>query len=380
MNVAFLIDTIETDTAGTQRQLLETIRRLGSRGFRCTLICLYESAWMRSNPLPCETICLGYRGLISLSILPVLRRLRSALAKRDIEVLQTFFEDSIFVAWLATLLWKRRPTLLSSRRDIGLGTGNQPWYHGVFRALLPLVNRSFDAIVVNSERVKDFVAKRESTRRSKIVVQYNGVELPPPAVDSKPAVFGADSKRIWIAFVASLTPVKRHDVFLMALRELLDALPSLPVHAVILGDGPMRAQLSRQAEQLGISGSVHFEGACKDVTPYLKHAHIGVLCSDREGLSNAILEYMANSLPVVATHVGGTPELVCEANGILVPPNDPQALYHALALLCTDEEMRKSRGNESRRIVEERFSWSASLDTLTDCYERVKSGRQRAHS
>src|SRR5688572_6187336 len=121
MKIAFIIDTISCDTAGTQKQLLETIRRLNRNEFEPELICLWESRWMTSNTLPCPCTVLGYRGFIKTDFPNVVRRLANLISSRKIDIVQSFFEDSIFVAALGATFARPRPILLSSRRDIGLG-------------------------------------------------------------------------------------------------------------------------------------------------------------------------------------------------------------------------------------------------------------------
>jgi len=372
MKVAFLIDTISTDTAGTQKQLLEMIRRLDRSTFEPQLICLWESPWMKKNSLPCTCTVLGYRGFLKTNFPGVVRRLARIISEQRIDIVHTFFEDSIFVAWFSAAFARPRPVLLSSRRDIGLGRKNQPWYHSLFRLALPYVNRSFAGIVANSEEVRRYVAQRERTPLSKIKVHYNGVAFPThdpaPAI---PATIAAHPNATWIAICASLTPVKRHDLLFNAFARLPIDGASTPPRLILLGEGPERSTLESLASDLGIRDRVHFEGAVKDINTYLRHVDIGVLCSDREGLSNAILEYMVYSLPVVATRVGGNVELVDHDNGRLVPPDDVDALAAALRELIDDEPLRHRLGAASRRKVSERFSWERSMRTIEDYYRSL---------
>lgn len=379
IKIAFIIDTIATNTAGTQKQLLETIKRLNRATFEPQLICLWESPWMLQNTLPCPVTILGYRGFLKANFPAVVRQLARKFARDRIDIAQTFFEDSIFVTWLAAEFTSHKPLLLSSRRDIGLGAGNQPWYHSAFRRILPLVNRRFAGIIANSEEVRRFVANREKTPPDKIRVHYNGVDLPDfESASSKPVLMANHPECIWIGLVGSLTPVKRHDLLLRAFSNVRKSSGSPAVRLVLLGDGPERTALTTLTSQLGISEFVHFAGATPDVSPYLRHLDIGVLCSDREGLSNAILEYMANGLPVVATAVGGNPELVTDGNGILVPPNDVQALTEALMTLLTDEGLRVRYGAASRLKAERQFGWQSSLLAMEDDYIKLIVARETA--
>lgn len=365
--IAYLIDTIASDTAGTEKQLLETIRRLDRGRFNPLLVCLRESRWMRENRLPCPCYILGYEGFTKPSFPIVIRRLSRLIDDLEIDIVQTFFEDSIFVGFLGKVFSKSSVRLLSSKRDMGLGKGNQPWYHSLYSVALPFVNRYLSGIVANSEEVKKYVAKREKVNPEKIKVIYNGISIP-RRDEHKPSIFETEKNTTWITMVASLTPVKRHDLLLKAVAELIKRNQSINVKILLLGDGPEKAKLGAIARSLSIRKHVIFEGAVKDVPSYLYNSNIGVLCSDREGLSNAIMEYMACGLPVVATSVGGNLELIDEAIGILVAPGDHMALANALEPLITRPELGKKMGEAGKRKIEENFSWEKTIDELQNYY------------
>lgn len=372
--VAYVIDTMSCDTAGTQKQLLQTIQRLDRARFDPILVCLWSSAWMETAKLPCETFVLGHRGFLKPGFPAVVRRLGALLDDRRIDLVQVFFDEAIFVTWLGALLSRRRPVLVSSRRDMGLGSGNQPWYHRLFPRVLKVANRDFAAIITNAECVSAYAAHRERTPAAKFIVVRNGVDLP-EAVFAPLELPGGHPA---VGMVASLTPVKRHDILLAAWAQLVHA--GRVDHGMLhlLGDGPLREGLERLAFELGIRDKVHFHGAVTDVTSRLASLDIGILCSDREGLSNAILEYMAAGLPVVATRVGGNPELVDEANGQLVPAADAPALASAISYLMGDESMRTRLGLVSRNRVAEIYSWDRSMSALMDLYDRLLADASRA--
>ncbi len=368
INIAYLIDTISCDTAGTEKQLLETIRRLDRACFSPVLICLWESRWMRENRLPCPYYVLGYRGFVKPNFPVVVRHLTTLIRELEIDIVQTFFEDSIFVGFLGRAFSKRSVKLLSSKRDLGLGKGNQPWYHSLYSVVLPFVNRYLSGIVANCEEVKKYVAKRERVNPEKIKIIYNGISIPRRRPEHKPSIFETEKHTTWITMVASLTPVKRHDLLFKAVAELTKRNQPIHVKILLLGDGPEKAKLEAMATSLGIRKHLIFEGAVKNVTSYLYNTDIGVLCSDREGLSNAVMEYMACALPVVATSVGGNLELVDENTGILIPPGDHMALANALEQLITKPELRKEMGDAGKRKIEENFSWEKTINELQNYY------------
>lgn len=367
-NVAYLIDTMACDTAGTQKQLLETIRRLDRSRYNPLLVCLWESPWMRTADLPCETISLGHRGFLKPGFPGVVRQLGRLFDERGTDLVQIFFDEAIFVGWLGARVSRRKPVLVSSRRDMGLGTANQPWYHRLFPLALPAVNRDFTAILANSEMVRRHAAARERTPLERYRVVRNGVAFPPPLAPGPPPVGPGIAG---VACVASLTPVKRHDVLLRAWAGLPAVAGTGAPRLFLLGEGPERARLEALAADLGIAGSVTFVGAVTDVAAWLTAMQVGVLCSDREGLSNAILEYMACGLPVVATDVGGNPELVGAGNGVLVPAGDARALGEALSRLLADEAERRRLGNASLGRIRDQYAWDRAMASLMECYDDV---------
>ena len=236
--------------------------------------------------------------------------------------------------------------------------------------VLPYVTKGFTGIIANSQQVKKYVAQRERISPEKIEVIYNGVEIS-QTVGHRPVVFSESPNVIWIVIVASLTPVKRHDVLINALKHLSGCMDIQNIKVIVLGKGPQRQPLQRLIERAKLTDLFKFEGAVSNVPAYLYHCDIGVLCSDREGLSNAILEYMSCGLPVIATAVGGNTELVDRTNGICVPPDNPQALAVALHNLITDKVKRIALGHAGRQKVERYFSWQMSIQQLEGYYNRL---------
>jgi L-malate glycosyltransferase len=369
IRIAYLIDTISCDTAGTQKQLLGIISHIDRNIFSPYLICLWKSQWMEHNNLPCDCTILGYKGFLKLNFFNVIRRFLKLISEKKFHIVQTFFEDSIFIGFLGGMLGNPRPILLSSRRDMGLDPDRQPWYHTLFKLALPFVNKYFSGIIANSEQVRNYVSKNERTGIEKIKVIFNGISFPDKSSHIPHELL--DNKYLWIGIVASLTPVKRHDLLVRAFSKILKQYPTIKLRALFLGDGEQRDSLERLAKELCVKDNIYFKGTVKDVAAYLYQIDIGVLCSDREGLSNAILEYMACSLPIVATAVGGNIELVDEKNGILIPPNDVDSLENALLELIMDAEKRKNMGTSSFIKVRQKYSWQKSMNELENYYRSL---------
>jgi glycosyltransferase involved in cell wall biosynthesis len=368
IKVAFLIDTIVSDTAGTEKQLIETIRRIDRNSFEPFLICLYSSGWLENNTLPCPAFVLGYRGFLKINFPKVLGDLILLIRDYRFNVVQTFFEESIFVGFLGARMSGVSCRLLSSRRDVGLGNC-VPWYHGLYEKILPMINKGFDGVIANSRMVKEYVKSRERIPGHKVKVIYNGVAMPESY--SKPRLMCSLSSGFWIVILANLRPVKRIDVFLRSLDLFRATHSDFTFGAIIMGEGSERGNLERLAGELNLRENVYFLGTVSKPGRYLQYADLGVLCSDREGFSNAILEYMSYSLPVIATNVGGNAELVDESNGICIPSGDPEALARAIARLANDRQLRESMGRRSKERVTTLYSWERALAELQGYYREL---------
>ncbi|MBI4395603.1 MAG: glycosyltransferase [Elusimicrobia bacterium] len=371
IKVAFFIDKIITDMGGTEKQLLEMVRRLDRGAFEPYMIFLSETPWMRRNSLPCEHTVLGFDGFLKASLPRALARFRNLLREKRFDIMQTFFNEAAVFCWMGSWFAKA-PALLSSRRDMGLGK-SLPWYHALYRGLMPAVNRRFDGIVINGKEIKNHVMRAEGARETKVKVIHNGIELP-SGMPAAPRLFREKPAEFWVAVTANLKPVKRIDFFLRALALLRDEHNVTDFRAVVMGEGGERGVLEDMSRRLGLDGRVHFMGAVSDVIPYLQHADAAVLCSDEEGFSNAVLEYMACGLPVVATAVGGNVELVDGSNGFLVPPGEAGDLAHALARLAGDPALREDLGARSRAKVEETYSWARCMEEWESYYKSVVNG------
>lgn len=232
-----------------------------------------------------------------------------------------------------------------------------------------------------ARRCARLVAVSEDTRRAyerqgypqgAIEVVYNGVELdgagPPPGLRAELAI-PADAPVV--IEIARLCDVKGQ-------RELIQALPLLPgVHALLLGKdleqgGAFQLDLEREAAQLGVGDRVVFAGHRDDARAALAEADLLVLPSWTEGLPGVVLEAMAQGRAVVATPVGGTPEIVAEGEtGLLVPPRDPRALADAVARLLADPELRRRMGAAGRTRVAERFTVGAMTKRMLAIYDEV---------
>ncbi|GAO02352.1 glycosyltransferase [Anaeromyxobacter sp. PSR-1] len=225
---------------------------------------------------------------------------------------------------------------------------------GYRRPLLQAASRVADRVLVNALCIRD-LAVREGVEADRVAVVRNGVDLEELDREARRAPEHPAPEPGAVVCIANMHhPVKGQSDLLMAMREVLRARPD--ARLVLVGEGVRRPLLERLARRLGIADRCHFLGHRLDAPALLARAVAGVSASYAEGISNAILESMAMRLPVVATRVGGTPEVVREGqNGFLVPPGAPAALARRLLDLLRDPALRRRMGERGRRIVEEEF-------------------------
>jgi glycosyltransferase involved in cell wall biosynthesis len=358
LRICFLID--ELATAGTETQLLALIRHLDRRRFDPHL-CLLRGDRPSSRALEpddCPVTRLGVGPLFRPSSLMKLWRFAGWLRRERFDVLQAYFPDSSYfgvtAAWLAGV-----PHRVRTRNNVG------HWLTPLHRRLGRLLNRFTTATVANCRAARAALLDAERPAPESVVVLENGVDLgrflavPPlsPLAPTAPRV----------GVVANLRPVKGLDVLLRAAARLAASHPG--VRFCIAGEGEARGNLEREAAELGVADCVEFTGAVRAIPEFLSRLDIAVLPSRAEGMSNALLEYMAAGRAVVATAVGATPELIEDGvHGLLVPPGDVGALASGIARLLDDRDLACRLGSAARRRAAERYSRAAMVGRFEEFY------------
>ena len=184
----------------------------------------------------------------------------------------------------------------------------------------------------------------------------------------------AGQRPLIIGTVGRLDPVKDQTTLITALASLkCNPRPGWPeLRLRIVGEGPERAALEHGAREAGISAAVELPGARDDIPDQLRGMDVFVLPSLNEGISNTLLEAMASGLPVIATRVGGNPELVADGQtGWLVAPRSPTAIAERLARYLDDPALASQHGAEARRRTENQFSIASMLRSYDALYSRL---------
>jgi glycosyltransferase involved in cell wall biosynthesis len=181
-----------------------------------------------------------------------------------------------------------------------------------------------------------------------------------------------------IGAIGVLRAQKAHHVFLRAAAQLLAENPELTV--LIAGDGPERPALEALVAELGISSNVRLLGYREDVPDVLRALDVAVSSSDFEGSPLAVMEYMDAARPIVATAVGGVPDLIDDGvHGLLVPPGDSGALARAVAELLADPASARRMGEHARERRRTEFDIDTLVRRLEDLYEELLEQKHAAH-
>jgi len=212
----------------------------------------------------------------------------------------------------------------------------------------------------------------EGFRDDAIDVIYNGIDVGPrPDAGARARArewMGVGDDVLVVATIARLDPVKDLGTLIAACSQISTAVPIL---LLVIGDGPERDHLQQIALAAQPAIAVRFAGHRDDARQWLAGSDVYVNCSVSEGVSLTILEAMAAGLPVVATRVGGTPEVIDETCGRFIPSRNPAALAGAILELSGQPELRRRLGDGGRARVEERFTLERMIREYRDVYHEV---------
>ena len=361
IRVGYCIDSL--DIGGTELNAVRTAEALDRQRFQVTVFHLQRSGPLleRYQALGVELVHVPIARLYSLrTALQGLRFLR-LLRRKRIQIVHTHdLYTNIFAAPWARLAGCR---IIASRR----------WLDATPRAgLVPLNRWSYRCahrIVTNSTLAARRLVDKERVPAERIVELPNFLEerafrhVTAEARDARRRSWGIPQDAFVVGAVARLAPVKNHAMLLRALARLAD-----DVHLVLVGDGPSRATLEDLARSLQVAWRVHFTGRLVETTNLHQFFDVSVLCSRNEGFPNVVIEALAAGCPVVATPVGGVPEVIVDRrSGLLVPVDEPDALAARLEELRQDMELRRRLAEEGIACVRTKYHEStviAQLETL----------------
>jgi glycosyltransferase involved in cell wall biosynthesis len=367
IRVVYLAHTFQV--GGAEEMVLNLVRHLPAR-FEPMVCCIHElgpiGAEIRDSGTPISVLGLN----------PGLRRpwdvarIRRYLRDAQPQIAHTFLLTASLYGRFAAML-ARVPIVIGT--EVNIYERKRP-SHALAERLLML---GTDRVVASAESVRQFYIRQVHADPAKVDVIYNAVDWAQlQTTKTREEIrrsLNLPCDQPVAGIVARLTEQKGH-------TYLFDALARTPgleaLHVLIVGDGDLRASLSRRVEMLGLSSRVHFAGARRDLGNLLGAMDLFVLPSLWEGLPLSLVLAMGAGLPVVATRVAGLPELVDhERTGLLVPPADAAALGSALARVVGDRAFAQRMADAARERVRPTFGVDGYVASVVALYDRLLSVR-----
>jgi glycosyltransferase involved in cell wall biosynthesis len=365
--VVFLTDDLG---GGTGNHLLSMLKHWDKGRWQAEIISRASLTARVSPDVPVRF--LPQNGSFSMYPLAQIRdygRIRTMIGETTPFIVHAYFFWSILFA--RVLKWEGKiRTLIENREDQGFGWGKHEY------SWLRMTRGLPDRIICVSDAVKRTVMEREHVDEGRIVVIRNGVETLLAAREETTEIrkeLGLEEDHLVVGMVANFNrSVKGVSRFLDAVPEIVRTVPS--ARFLLLGRGKEEKTLREKARDMGIEPYILFAGYRKDIHRCYAIMDVSALTSFSEGLSITILESMRCGIPVVATRVGGNPEVVVDGvTGYLVPPGDVAAFASRTVELLLDKDLRRRMGEEGRRRVERHFRLQDVAHRYEDIYERLLS-------
>ena len=351
---------------GTGNHLLSVAERCAGAGWRVE-VASFQPRRTRRDPEAMELTRLPSPSGPSVYPLHQVARLRQVarlVRDRSPDVLHVYFFWPILYGRLLKAAGAVS-CLIENREDEGFNWGAHEY------VWLRLTRRLPDQVVCVSEAIRRLVIDREKLEPAQATVIHNGIAEPDPVDPSSVGALrdelGIPEDAPVVGMVANLDrAVKGGERFLRAVPLILDEVPE--ARFIVVGGGSEDDAMDAALRSAGIEDRVFFPGYRPDVDVFYDLMDVSVLTSSSEGLSITLLESMSRGLPVVATRVGGNPELVVEgATGYLVPPDDVRAFAKRVASLLRDPALRERLGRAGRKRVRAEFD----LENVVEQYRRL---------
>jgi sugar transferase (PEP-CTERM/EpsH1 system associated) len=347
---------------------VELALRLKARGHRVGVTCIHDLGLLAERleraEIPVSLVRVpGFRP----NLFP--ERLATHFRERELDIVHSHTG-----AWLKVAHAARRAGVAGTVHTVH-GLENE--VTGKDRAVMFAGALFTDVVAAVSHPLRDYLTREVRIPARKVRVLINGIDVarftPEGEATDLRAHFGLPPDAVLVGIVARFAPVKDHATLIAAFDRVARSEPR--AHLVLVGEGELRTAIEQDVARLDLAGRVHFLGSVGDTAPVYRGLDILTLSSLSEGTSMSILEGLATGLPVVATSVGGNPDLVQEGvQGHLVPSRDPRALAEGLVRLVRDPEHRRAAGIEARKRAVAEFSLTGMVEQYESLYEELAGG------
>lgn len=367
VRILFIIDNLLP--GGTQHVLIRLIEGLRKMNYQPSVVSLNEAEKSLVNKLHDVGVDVYVFNKYTL-LLSGIFRIISLMRVRKFHLVQNFLFYSNNIGRILGRI-ARVPVVVSSVRGFQVdGISMKRWQIALDR----FTNSMDDRIIINTRSAYDFCEKALGINREKIEVIYNGINQK----DIKEINNYQEIKRklnipensIIIGAAGRITVEKGHAFLLDAFQQALRIRPDL--FLLIAGEGKLRKTLAERIDALGLKSRAEFIGYRPDMNNIYALMDIFVLPSLVEGMPNVILEAMCHGKPVIATEVGGVPEIIDDGvNGMIVPPGDAEALGEKILFLVEKKERRERIGNIAKEKVKEHFDLRHMVQGYHELYQRL---------
>ncbi|MDG1986867.1 MAG: glycosyltransferase [Halieaceae bacterium] len=365
---------------GTERHLCRVMPKLNKRSYEIEVFVLGERGEMADQmeklgvPVSTPWYTLGKKNRLLIfrliRLLAITTQLWIKILRFRPLILHPFLPESYC---LAGLLFHITPVkyLAMSRRSRNFYQSKSKF----IRRMESHLHKSVSAFSANSEIVvQDLMS--EGVSRDKIRLMYNGIDINEMLLERKGVTIrrelGLGNEDLLLVYVANLIPYKGHVDLFTALSKISGIMPA-PWHLLCVGrDDGVGNKLEQILMERDLKKHVHLLGTRTDIYSILSDANLGILVSHQEGFSNAILEYMLSSLPVIATDVGGNSEAVVDGEtGLLVSVSNQAELARAILHLSTRPQEAKRMGQSGYDRVCTRFTLDACVKSYVQFYRSL---------
>lgn len=367
-SVPIIYVALSLDIGGLERIIVDLVKKLDKNKFKPIVCCLCKKGVLANEieKFGIDVIELEKkRGIDYYATIKLARILR----EKRIQIIHSHNINAHIHSFLAAKI-ANTPIIITTKHGAGL-----PFKNSLSKMLwTKSINLFTDRIVTVSEDIKNILLNDGNINPNKITTIINGINIENYSreIDTrkKKREIGISDEDLIIGNVARLSREKGHNILLEAFSIVLKEVSN--ARLVLVGDGPLRKNLEDKAKELGIINKINFLGFRHDINELLKIFDVFVLPSITEGISLALLEAMSAGLPIVATNVGGNPEIVIDGQtGLLVPPNDPYSMSKAILKVMDDKNFAKQMGLAGKALAQKQFSIEAMVSQYEQLYQNI---------